>query len=73
MDIKFIVAATRKIPEAGLLLLRDKFELKVSPKARVLKPAELLGFVKGAHAILSQLTYKIDGKVLTRPARSSKS
>lgn len=61
---KPLVVVTRKIPEAGLLLLREKFELKVSPKNRVLKPAELLNLVKGASAVLSQLTDKIDGKVL---------
>lgn len=72
MDSKFKVIVTRKIPEAGLALLREHFDLKVSPKVRVLKPAELLNFVKDAHAILSRLTDKIDGQVLDAAGKNLK-
>lgn len=70
--MKPLVAVTRKIPEAGLLLLRDKFELRVSSKNRVLKPQEPLSFVKGASGILAQLTDKIDGKVLDAAGKQLK-
>lgn len=72
MDNKLKVAVTRKIPEAGLKILAEKVDLKVSPHDRSLRPQELLVFVKGAHAILSQLTDKIDGKVLDAAGRDLK-
>jgi len=61
---KQIVAVTRKIPKAGLSLLENKFDLRLSPHDRVLNQRELKKFVKGASAILSQLTDKIDSAVL---------
>lgn len=60
---KPLVVITRKIPEPGPSLL-SHFELKINPHARALSLSELLKFVKGTSAILSQLTDKIDGKVL---------
>lgn len=62
---KPLIAVTRKIPDAGLSLLSEKFDLKISPHNRVLSSAELKKFVKGAEAILCLLTDKIDGAVLT--------
>lgn len=61
---KPLVVVTRKIPEAGLALLKENFTLKVSAYDRVLKPGELLKFVRGADALLCLLTDKIDAKVL---------
>ena len=58
------IAVTRKIPEAGLELLRDKFELKINPHNRVLRRDELFRFVKGADAVLALLTDKIDDELL---------
>ncbi|MDP3741018.1 MAG: D-glycerate dehydrogenase [bacterium] len=64
MSDKPIVAVTRKIPEAGLKLFPESFDVRVSPHDRPLTAQELNAFVKGASAILSQLTDKIDSKVL---------
>lgn len=61
---KSLIVVTRKIPDVGLDMIRENFELRVSPHNRVLKFEELAGLVKGAGAILSQLTDKIDGKVM---------
>ena len=69
---KPIVAVTRKIPEAGLKLLAGKFELKVSPVDRVLEKSELAKFVKGASAILSLLTDKIDGSIMDAAGKNLK-
>jgi glyoxylate reductase len=63
-ETKFLVAVTRHIPEAGLVLLRDRYQLRLSPLDRVLTPVELVRFVKGASAILAELTDKIDKQVL---------
>lgn len=59
----FRVVVTRKIPEAGLAPLREKFDLKVSAYDRPLSRGELLKFVAGADAVLSLLTDKIDEQV----------
>lgn len=62
---KFKVVVTRKIPEAGLELLKKAgFQVKVNPFDRVLSRKELKKFVKGADAILSLLTDKIDKEIL---------
>ena len=62
---KYKVVVTRKIPEAGIQLLKKAgFDVKVSPYDRVLTREELKKFVKGADAILSLLTDKIDGEIL---------
>lgn len=57
---------TRKIPQIGINLLKKQknFQVKVSPHDRVLTRKELLKNVKGCHAVLSQLTDKIDKEVL---------
>ena len=65
MAKKFKVVVTRRIPEVGLQLLKKAgFEVKVSPYNRILTRPELKKFVKGADAILSLLTDKIDGEIL---------
>lgn len=62
---KFKVVVTRKIPPAGLELLKKAgFQLKINPFDRILSKAELKKFVKGADAILCLLTDKIDKEIL---------
>ena len=59
------VFVTRQIPEAGIKLLRDKgFEVEVSEVDGVLPREQLLQKVKGADAILSLLTDKIDAELM---------
>jgi len=59
------VFITRKIPEAGPNLLRQAgFEVEVSDFDGVLPKEKLLEKVKGADAILSLLTDKINGEIL---------
>ncbi|HNW96403.1 MAG TPA: D-glycerate dehydrogenase [Candidatus Paceibacterota bacterium] len=59
------VVVTRQIPEVGIELLKQAgFETIVSSKDGVLTQDELKEFVKGADAILSLLTDKIDASVL---------
>ncbi|MBF8280959.1 MAG: gyaR, partial [Candidatus Magasanikbacteria bacterium] len=62
----FLIAVTRRVPEEGLKILQAQknFRLRVSPYDRILTRPELLKFVKGADAILTQLTDKIDMTVL---------
>ncbi|MGB9848109.1 MAG: 2-hydroxyacid dehydrogenase [Minisyncoccia bacterium] len=63
--MKYKVVVTRKIPEVGIDLLKKAgFQVVVNPYDRVLKREELKKMVKGAHAILSLLTDKIDGEIL---------
>jgi len=69
---KPIVAVTRKIPEAGLKLLADKFEIRLSKQDRVLKQEELKKLVKGAAGILALLTDKIDDSVLDAAGKQLK-
>lgn len=71
-ETKALVAVTRKIPESGLALLQDKVNLKVSPHDRVLRKPELASFVKGAVAILSLLTDRIDASVMDAAGRQLK-
>jgi glyoxylate reductase len=59
------VVVTRQIPETGIELLKKTgFEVVVSSKDGVLTRDELKEFVKGADAILSLLTDKIDAEIL---------
>lgn len=62
----YTILVTRRIPEAGLKLLkaRKDFRVRVSPHDRVLSKEELKKNVKGVDAILSLLTDTIDGDVL---------
>lgn len=66
------IAVTRKIPDAGLQLLREKFEIKINPHDRVLRRDELLRFVRGADAVLSLLTDKIDDEILKAAGKQLK-
>lgn len=58
------VFITRQIPEIGIKMLKDKgWEIDVGPEGKIPRE-ELLEKVKGAEAILSVLTEKIDGEVM---------
>lgn len=60
------VCVTHDIPGPTIKLLQDQgFEVSLSVRPRPLERAELLEFVKGASAVLSLLTDKIDAEVLT--------
>ncbi|MDP2855686.1 MAG: D-glycerate dehydrogenase [bacterium] len=62
-NLKIVI--TRRIPDAGINLLRQAgFEPIVSQKDGVLTREELKEFVKGADAILPLLTDKIDAEIL---------
>ena len=58
------IFVTRRIPEAGIKMLQEKgFEVDVSDFDGVLPREQLLQKVKGADAVLSLLTDKIDAEV----------
>ena len=59
------IFVTRKIPEAGIdLLKKKKYQVKVSPYDRVLRRKEIIKYAKGVDALLCLLTDKIDGQLL---------
>lgn len=59
------VFVTRQIPEEGINMLKGKgYEVNVFPEDRVITRDELKENVKGADAILSLLTEKIDAEIL---------
>lgn len=61
------IYVTRRIPEAGLEMLKEKFgenEVEINPHDRVLERNELLEKVKGREAVLCLLTDKIDEEVM---------
>ena len=58
------VFVSRKIPEAGIKILRKKCNVTVSKKNRVLSKKELISGVKGKDALLCLLTDKIDASVM---------
>ena len=59
------VFITRKIPNRGIDMLKNKgWEVLISPHDRVLTREELIEMGKGADAVLSQLTDKIDGSIV---------
>lgn len=61
----FKIFITRKIPEAGIKLLRKKkYKIKISPYDRIIKKKEIIKMGKGADALLCLLTDTIDGKVM---------
>ena len=62
--IKPKVLVTRKIPEAGLSLLRKKCQVTINSHDRPLNRKELLNMVKGKDAILCLLNDKIDQEVI---------
>lgn len=56
---------TRRIPEAGIKMLKDKgYEVEVNPEDKVLSKEELKEGVSGADAVISLLTDKIDAEIL---------
>ncbi|PIR66486.1 MAG: D-glycerate dehydrogenase [Parcubacteria group bacterium CG10_big_fil_rev_8_21_14_0_10_36_14] len=57
---------TRRIPEAGIEMLKAKknFDVKVSPYDRVLSSREIIKNAKGCDALLCLLTDQINGKIL---------
>lgn len=66
MAKKFSVFVTRRIPDAGLDMLKKRkdIRLKVFPHDRRITRKELLDDVKGVDAILPLLTERIDAKLL---------
>ncbi|MBI5229994.1 MAG: D-glycerate dehydrogenase [Candidatus Magasanikbacteria bacterium] len=62
---KYNIFVTRRIPVAGLTLLKKQgYKVKVSPHDRVLTKSELLKEMKGIDALLCLLTDKIDGEIM---------
>lgn len=60
------IFVTRKIPRAGMDLLRASgHQVKMYPKSSAIPRKELLKSVKGAHAVLALLTDKIDEEFFT--------
>ena len=60
------IYVTRKIPDVGIKMLRDKgYEVEIYPRDRVMSQKELIKALKKApyDAVLSLLTDKIDAKV----------
>jgi glyoxylate reductase len=64
--MKYRVFVTRRIPDAGLALLRkDKnLSVKVFPHDRRITRKELLAGVRGCHAVLALLTERIDKEAM---------
>src|SRR6056297_44385 len=62
METKPKIYITRKIPQAGIDLLSEKYDVEVNPNDRVLIREELLSAVKSADGVLCLLTDKIDGE-----------
>ncbi len=70
----FKIFITRKIPEAGIKKLVEKYEVKVSPQDRVLSKEELIAALKAGKydAALCLLTDKIDAEVFEAAGRQCK-
>lgn len=68
------IIITRPIPDAGVKLLKQQkgFTIKQNAEDRTLGPDELKTFIKGADAILSLLTDKIDGTVMDAAGKQLK-
>lgn len=61
----FKVVVTRKIPRVGIDVLEDAgFEVVGNPSERLLSPAELKDFVKGADGILCLIVDKITREII---------
>ena len=60
------VAVTRKIPEAGLALLREAAEVRVWPEELPPSPEQLGELLRGCDGAVTLLTDRIDGAVLDR-------
>jgi len=57
------IYVTRKIPEAGMEILRRSFEVEVNPEDRPLRRAELLSKIADVDGVLCLLTDRIDAEV----------
>ena len=64
------VLVTRRIPEAGLELLRAHFEVILNEADRALTRAELLEAVRDVDGVLCLLTDRIDAEVMAAAARA---
>ncbi len=58
------VFVTRRIPEPGLDMLREKCDIEVNPEDRVLTKEEIIEGIKGKDALLCLLTDPIDGEIM---------
>lgn len=59
------IFVTRKIPDSGINLLRDKkYDIAVNSFDRTLTSREIIKYAKGADALLCLLTDKIGGEVM---------
>ncbi len=60
---------TRRIPDAGLELLRKHADVDVDPHDRPLSRDELLAAISDADGVLSSLTDRIDGELMDAAPR----
>ena len=58
------VFVTRRIPDAGLELLRDRFEVVMNPEDRPLARTEFLAAIADAEAVLCLLTDKVNAEAM---------
>lgn len=58
------VFVTRKIPESGLKILKNEFELEINPYNRVLSKVEIIKGLNGKDGLLCLLTDQIDNEVI---------
>jgi len=58
------IFVTRKIPNAGLDLLKKEYDVEVNPENRVLRKEEIIEGVRGKDGLLCLLTDKIDKDIL---------
>lgn len=64
MDKKLKVFVTRKIPDTGIELLKQYFDLKVREKDDAIPKEELKEEIKSCDAIVTMLSDKIDSEIL---------
>ncbi len=62
---KFKIFITKKIPEAGIKLLKEKdYAIKINPQNKTLSKKELIKNIQDVDALLCLLTDKIDAEVI---------
>ena len=64
------VLVTRRIPEAGLALLRERFDVVLNEADRPLTRSELLDQVRDVDGVLCLLNDRIDGEVMDAAVRA---
>jgi glyoxylate reductase len=64
------IYVTRRIPEAGLELLRQRYEVALNEEDRPVTREELLSGVREADGVLCLLTDRIDGEVMAAAAHA---